>query len=106
MAGKFQMLSGSMCLTDILAQAKLGHSAFSRAKNGKVYFNFTQFVNEEPDQFENHSSLLLNSKDKEKSVEEGKIYIGRAKKIESTGGAPLEANAPDLDPAELDELPF
>lgn len=100
------MLGGSICLSDLNAQAKVGHSAFSRAKNGKIYFNFTQFINDEPDQFKNHSSLLLNSKDKEKQVEEGKIYIGRAKKIESTGDAPLEAGADDIPDDNDTELPF
>lgn len=106
MAGKFIVLGGSICLSDLNAQAKLGHSAFSRAeKNGKIYFNFTQFVNEEANDFGQHSSLLLNSSSKEKAVEEGKIYIGNAKKLESTGGTPLEAGADDLlDDSET--LPF
>lgn len=106
MAGKFSMVGGSLCLTDILAQAKLGHSAFTRGKNGKAYFNFTQFINDEPNDYGDHSSLLLNSATKEKNVEEGKIYIGRGKKLEATGGAPIEANDQEFNIDESDELPF
>lgn len=105
MAGKFSMVGGSLCLTDILAQAKLGHSAFTRGKNGKAYFNFTQFINDEPNDYGDHSSLLLNSKDKESATSEGKIYIGRGKKLEAGGGAPIEAGDQEFEVGE-DELPF
>jgi len=76
------LLNGSICLTDLITHAKNGHSAFVKgAKNGKIYFNFSQWVNVEPDQYKNHSSILLNSS-KENKAEEGKIYIGNAKKSE------------------------
>ena len=97
-------LGGSMCLTDLVAQAQLGHSAFSKGKNGKVYFNFNQWLNDKKDQYGNDSSLLLNSS-KEMKENEGKIYIGNAKYIEAASAPPLEAGDPSLDGA-LDDLPF
>ena len=68
------MLNGSICLSDLFEKAKEGHSAFCRAKNGKIYLNFTQWLNDEPDPFGNHSSFQLSSK-KEKRESEGKVYL-------------------------------
>lgn len=90
------LLNGSICLTDLIAQAKAGHSAFTKAKNGKIYFNFSQWVNEEPDQYKNHSSLLLNST-KDMRDAEGKIYIGNAKKSEFTPDPVSEDDRNNLD---------
>jgi hypothetical protein len=74
------ILTGSLCLTDISEAYKKKHSAFTKAANGKIYMDFTQFINDKPDQYKNDSSLLLNSK-KEKKESEGKVYIGNAKKL-------------------------
>ena len=51
------LLNGSLCLTDLINQAKLKHSAFTKAANGKIYFNITQWVNDEPDKYGNVSSI-------------------------------------------------
>lgn len=73
-----------MCITDLMTALNNGHSAFSKsAKNGKVYCNFLVWLNEEKDEFGNHISLQLSST-KEKRESEGKIYIGNAKKLETT----------------------
>ena len=99
------LLNGSICLSDLIAQAKLQHSAFSKAKNGKVYFNFTQWVNDEPNDYGHHSSVQLNSSSKENLDKEGKIYIGNAKKSEAKAPEPISAT----DISELpddDDLPF
>lgn len=102
-----QLSTGSICLTDLLEHAKKGHSAFSKSeKNGKIYLNFKMWTNDEPDQFGNDSSLLLNSK-KDKQEAEGKIYIGNAKKIQSSGGeVPLEKSDAQALDAAIEELPF
>lgn len=91
-----RLLTGSLCLTDIVEKAKQGHSAFTKAANGKIYFNFLQWLNSEPDKFGNQSSLQLNSK-KDKKDEEGKQYIGNAKFMEAGGEAPAPEEVPDLD---------
>lgn len=99
-----KLLGGSICLTDLVANAQIGHSAFSKGKNGKVYFNFNMWINDKKDQFDNDASLLLNSK-KDMRDSEGKIYIGNAKFVEAAEAPPLEQNDPSLEGA-LDDLPF
>lgn len=96
-----RLMTGSLCLTEILEKAKAGHSAFTKAKNGKIYFNILQWLNEKPDQYGNDSSLQLNST-KEKKDEEGKCYIGNAKYTEAGAGEPV---TPDEIP-EAADLPF
>ena len=73
-----------MCITDLMEQLNKAHSAFSKsAKNGKVYANFLVWYNEEKDEYGNNISLQLSST-KEKRDSEGKIYIGNAKRLETT----------------------
>ena len=86
-------LTGSICLDDILAALKGSHSAFSKSeKNGKTYIALKQWVNEDEDQYGNHSSISLNS-DKNASAQEKekKWYIGNMKK-QKTGGAAVTAD--------------
>jgi hypothetical protein len=90
-----QLFGGSICLTDLIEQAKKGHSAFSKSvKNGKVYFNMNTWINEEKDKFGNSMSHQLNST-KEKREAEGKIYIGNSKELETS--KPVSANDVDGD---------
>lgn len=100
------LLNGSLDLTLILEKAKGKHSAFSKSeKNGHIYFNITQWINDEPNEFGQHSSLLLNSS-KEGKETEGKVYIGNAKKVEGQqGAAPVSSKDAEELPA-ADDLPF
>ncbi len=94
-------ITGSMCLTQLLESAKAGHSAFTKsAKNGKVYFNYAEWVNDEPNEHGHHSSIQLNST-KENRDKEGKIYIGNGKKTETT--KPIGKN--DLGNDNFDNIP-
>jgi len=78
-----EFILGSMCLTTLIEKAKQGHSAFSKSqKDGKVYFNYAEWINDEPNDFGQHSSILLSSS-KEKKEEEGKVYVGNGKKFEN-----------------------
>lgn len=87
-----QFLTGSICFDDLVAALRAGHTAFSRSeKNGKVYIAIKEWVNDDPDQFGNHASILLNSTKTAPAEETAKkIYLGNLK-IQSTGGAPLTA---------------
>lgn len=109
MANNALLINGSLCLTDIVEKAKAGHSAFTKGKNGKIYFNFTEWVNETPNEFGQHSSYQLNST-KEKKADElaqyGKCYIGNGKKSEGGGGEPPSTNDVADATAGLDDLPF
>jgi hypothetical protein len=98
-----QLFNGSLDLTKILEKAKEGHSAFSKsAKNGHVYFNITQWVNDEPNEYGQHSSLLLNSTSDKRDAE-GKVYIGNAKKAESKA---VDTPVSVSDLPDVDDLPF
>lgn len=78
-----EFILGSMCLTTLIEKAKQGHSAFSKSqKDGRVYFNYAEWINDEPNEFGQHSSILLSSS-KEKKEEEGKVYIGNGKRFEN-----------------------
>lgn len=106
-----RMITGSICLTDLIDNAKKQHSAFSKSqKNGKIYCNIMVWENDEPDQYGNEFSIKLNSskekRDAEKAANNGKdIYVGHMK-VQSKGGEkPLEASdAAAL--ASVDDLPF
>ncbi len=106
MSKKFELLTGSICLTDLIEQAKKGHSSINRAKNGKAYVNIKIFVNEEADTYGNHAQILLNPK---KDAEDYKIYIGNLKKNEFTSQGTSEK--PTMTNAEIiteyeEKLPF
>lgn len=98
------MITGSLCLTDIIAKAKEGHSAFSKSeKNGKIYFNILQWENDEPDQYNNNFSVQLNPK-KDAPESEKKQYIGNLKYLASNAAPVTAAELPSDD--ELEKLPF
>jgi hypothetical protein len=84
-----------------MEKAKAGHSAFSKANNGKIYFNVNIWLNDQPDKFDNVISVQLNSK-KDMKEQEGKVYIGNAKPIKAAEPAVVAA----ADIAEFDDLPF
>lgn len=94
-----QLFGGSICVTDLLDKAKEGHSAFSKAQNGKVYCNVLIWLNEEFDKFGNKMSIQLSSS-KEMRDKEEKKYIGNAKPIESN----QPVNARDVD-ADFSNIP-
>lgn len=96
-----QLLNGSICLTDLVDKFKEGHSAFVKAQNGKYYFNFSQWLNDDPDKFGNHSSIMLRSSKDEREAE-GKVYIGNAKKNIAEQPQPIS----QADRNQFDDLPF
>jgi len=89
-----QLFGGSICLTDLIEKAKSGHSAFSKAQNGKVYFNILTWLNEKEDKFGNIMSHQLSSQ-KEMREQEGTIYIGNSKALETK--QPVKASDIDGD---------
>ena len=120
-----EFILGSICLTTLIEKAKQGHSAFSKSpKEGKVYVNYAEWINDEPNEFGQHSSLLLSSK-KELKETEGKIYIGNGKKFENKpvtasdlpqdnwqANVPVRETKPttttgsDISPKPTEDLPF
>jgi hypothetical protein len=88
-------INGSICLSDILEKYKQGHSAFSKAANGKIYMSFTGWVNDCQDDFKDFSLQLNSKQDKQES--EGKVYVGNGKikpPVTTTQqSAPAQSNA-------------
>ncbi len=101
-----KLFTGSICLTDLLEQAKKAHSAFSRSQaNNKVYANILLWENDEKDKYDNTHSFQLNSHKDKKDIE-GKIYIGNAKPIERKEPLPLSDNDAKTFIDAVDDLPF
>lgn len=79
-----QLFGGSICVTDLMDMLKNKHSAFSKSnKNGKVYCNILIWQNDEEDKFGNNVSLQLSSS-KDMRDKEEKVYIGNAKRLETS----------------------
>lgn len=74
-----QNFYGSVCLTDLIAKAKQGHSSFTKAQNGKIYCNVTVWLNDDEDKYGNVMSIQANST-KEMATREDKFYLGNCKK--------------------------
>lgn len=74
-----QSFYGSVCLTDMIEQAKKKHSAFTKAQNGKIYCNITTWLNDQEDKFGNVVSIQASSQ-KEMVGKEDKFYLGNCKK--------------------------
>lgn len=69
-----QFFTGSICLTDLIEQAKKKHSAFSKSeKNGKIYARVKVWINAEKDKYGKIGSIQLNAA---KDSNEEKIYFG------------------------------
>lgn len=101
-----KMFTGSICLTDLLENAKKAHSAFTKSQaNGKVYCNILLWENDETDKYGNTHSLQLNST-KDKKESEGKIYIGNAKPVERKEPQPLSDNDTKTFTNVAEDLPF
>jgi len=103
-------INGSGCLSELIDMAKKGHSAFSKAANGKVYFNFTGWCNSANDDFKDFS-MSLNGKQEKKTedaaiiatgnkgyVANGKIKLGQSEQT----GTPVAA----AEIESVDDLPF
>lgn len=67
---------GSMCLDKLIEAEKAGHTAFYTGKDGKTYFNFAMWENQEADQYGNIASFQLNS---QKDSTDAKVYFGNIK---------------------------
>lgn len=95
-----KLLSGSICITDLLNAAKQGHKAFSRSvKNGKVYCNISVWLNDEKDQFGNIASMQVTFKD---ATNDDRFYFGNLKEFETN--QPLTENSSDI--PDDNDLPF
>lgn len=97
-----QLFYGSVCLTDIVEHAKKGHSAFTKADNGKIYANVNVWLNEEVDKYGNIMSCQLSPK-KDLKERDGTPYIGNMKASEQK---PVTKNDAEKIAEEVSDLPF
>nr|WP_294897789.1 hypothetical protein [uncultured Pedobacter sp.] len=98
-----KLLSGSICLTDLINQAKAQHSAFTKAEsNQKIYANISIWLNPETDKYGNDASIQLNPK---KDSGDQKPYIGNAHFIDLKKSQPVTAEDLGYLPKD-DDLPF
>ena len=96
-----KLFGGSICLTELNNLAKTGHSAFSKAGNGKIYVNINIWENDTADKFDNTHSIQVNPK---KDSPDTKAYIGNAKPVGRK--EPEELPAGDASIPDDDDLPF
>lgn len=101
--------TGSMCFDKIVKAFRDGHSAFTKGKNGKIYFNFSEIVEQDPSlvKYDQETSFAFNST-KEKRDEENKRgddnFFGNAKKFIREQSEPQEVAQEDKDA--FSDLPF
>lgn len=101
-----KLFSGSICLTDIIENAKKQHSSFVKSQtNGKVYCNILIWENDGTDKYGNTHSMQLNSSKEKKETEE-RVYIGNAKPIERKEPQPITQNDVKTFTEDINDLPF
>jgi hypothetical protein len=77
---------------------------FVSGKDGKVYYNFTVSVNDEPNQFGQNVSLTDSQTQEEREAKKPKVYLGNGNVVWTNGEI---KTAPKKDKAEVvDNLPF
>jgi hypothetical protein len=91
---------GSICLTDIIQQARELDPSFSKAKNEKVYVSVNVWINDQEDKFGNKASIKISDKDEVKG-----IYIGNLKEGKS-GSSSITKDDSDAILEGMEDLPF
>lgn len=91
-----QLFFGSICLSDLIEQAKKKHSAFTKGNNGKIYASVNVWLNDEKDKFGNIMSVQINPTKEMKDLED-RLYIGNLK--QSDGPKPIS----DRDAGNIDD---
>ena len=98
-----KLRTASICYTDLAEAAKSGHTAFSRAKNGTVYFNVAIWDNDEVNKFGQDVSIALSPK---KDTASERIYIGNGNKKENATSEKNTAETFLKSISTKDDLPF
>lgn len=92
-----KLFFGSICLTDLIDQAKQKHSAFTKGNNGKIYASVNVWLNDDKDKFGNIMSVQINPSKEAKDIDK-RLYIGNLK--ESEGAKPVS----DTDISGIDNI--
>lgn len=107
-------INGSICLSELNELAKLGHSAFTRSQDGRIYCNFTGWCNSANDDFKDFSANVngkQDAKDKDATILNGRKSKGyfASGKIKPNGGEQSSAPIVEIKKDEIpsdDDLPF
>lgn len=105
-----KMITGSICITDLIEAAKKQHSAFQTSKkNGKLYANIVVWEADETDANGNDFSIQLNSTKEKRAAGEDKVYFGNMKRLskdrDNGPGETTAATSADITSA-IGSLPF
>ena len=82
--------------------ANLPKEKFVKAKNGKVYYNFTVSVNDETNQYGQNVSAFDSMTKEEREAGKNKTYIGNGKVVWTDGSivvAERQEEKPEVAPA-------
>lgn len=97
----------SLCYDDIREFAKQGHSAFSRAQNGKIYFNLKLIDRSEKDKYGNDVAAILNpTKERKDEESEKNAWVGNGRIYTYESNQTPNSPAQPLINEEDDDLPF
>ncbi len=95
-----KLLSGSIDLSKIDKSKIVTRDKEGKLfENGAKYLNIQMWVNDEPDQYGNTASIIINQSKEEREAKAEKIYIGNMKTI-------LDGNKPNQKEGDADDLPF
>lgn len=96
--------------------ANLPKEKFVKAKNGKVYYNFTVSINDETNDYGQNVSAFDSMTKEEREAKKTKVYIGNGKVVWTDGNivvaerkeqdAPAPAPAPATEESTGDDFPF
>lgn len=111
-----KMLNASICVSDISELYKQGHSAFMKAKNGKIYASLTVWINETENEYGAIGSIQINPA-LDRNGKRGNVgYLRNPKpkqvEIQNTSAHQPQFGTPITVPMETkvtltsDELPF
>ena len=80
---------------------------FISGKDGKVYYNFTVSVNDEPNQFGQNVSLTDSQTQEEREAKKGKVYLGNGNVVWTDGNIKTAPKKEKATAAEVaNDLPF
>jgi hypothetical protein len=80
---------------------------FISGKDGKVYYNFTVSVNDEPNQFGQNVSLTDSQTQEEREAKKPKVYLGNGNVVWTNGEIKTAPKKDKATAAEVEsDLPF
>jgi hypothetical protein len=80
---------------------------FISGKDGKVYYNFTVSVNDEPNQFGQNVSLTDSQTQEEREAKKPKVYLGNGNVVWTSGEIKTAPKKDKATAAEVgSDLPF